>query len=273
MCKPAAACICTSLFNRLATGCTPVAGLAAAVAPVLAPASEAPPVQPLGLGAAPAGARRHDLPRARGVAGLGTPSKKPIRKKRERERKEQPRRSAGPRGGSAPRRAPRRAQSSSLDSSSSPPSSSSSSSSSSPAASLSSSSFFRFSSSALSNISFSLSLVASHVALRSASASAGSSLMSTLSKMVPAFTCQISKPATPKDLYLPMDSSSVNSGLSIIGCSHGPLYAGFSMRFGFQGPLYSGLGIIGGSHSPSSSSSQSSGFLASGSAISLGMSS
>jgi hypothetical protein len=37
--------------------------------------------------------------------------------------------------------------------------------------------------------------------------------------------------------------------------------------------LYSGLGIMGGSHSPSSSSSQSSGFFASGSGIVAGMSS
>jgi len=40
-----------------------------------------------------------------------------------------------------------------------------------------------------------------------------------------------------------------------------------------QGPLYSGLGISGASHSPSSSSSQSSGLLASGSLMFRGMSS
>eukprot|EP00878_Enallax_costatus_P037504 GHUV01042367.1.p2 GENE.GHUV01042367.1~~GHUV01042367.1.p2 ORF type:complete len:130 (+),score=7.20 GHUV01042367.1:1495-1884(+) len=42
---------------------------------------------------------------------------------------------------------------------------------------------------------------------------------------------------------------------------------------GFHSPLYSGLGMVGGSHSPSSSSDQSSGFLASGSTMVAGMSS
>ena len=41
-----------------------------------------------------------------------------------------------------------------------------------------------------------------------------------------------------------------------------PLYAGLEMRFTVHSPLYSGLSIMGASHSPSSSSSQSSGFLA-----------
>merc|ERR1711992_352606 len=46
-----------------------------------------------------------------------------------------------------------------------------------------------------------------------------------------------------------------------------PLYAGFEMRLTYQSPLYAGLSFIGASHSPSSSSSQSSGFVASGSMI------
>ena len=46
-----------------------------------------------------------------------------------------------------------------------------------------------------------------------------------------------------------------------------PLYAGLEMRFTVHSPLYSGLSIMGASHSPSSSSSQSSGFLAFSSTI------
>merc|ERR1719504_48104 len=46
-----------------------------------------------------------------------------------------------------------------------------------------------------------------------------------------------------------------------------PLYSGFEIRFTDQSPLNSGLSIIGGSHSPSSSSSQSSGFFASASTM------
>jgi len=42
---------------------------------------------------------------------------------------------------------------------------------------------------------------------------------------------------------------------------------GFFIRFGFHSPLYFGLSINGASHAPSSSSSQSSGFVASGSTI------
>ena len=45
------------------------------------------------------------------------------------------------------------------------------------------------------------------------------------------------------------------------------------MTLACHGPLYSGLAIWGGTHSPSSSSSQASGLLASGSAIVAGMSS
>lgn len=41
------------------------------------------------------------------------------------------------------------------------------------------------------------------------------------------------------------------------------------MRLAVHGPFHSGLGMSGGSHSPSSSLSQSSGFFASGSAISF----
>merc|ERR1712006_52517 len=44
-------------------------------------------------------------------------------------------------------------------------------------------------------------------------------------------------------------------------------YSGLSIFLAFQSPLYSGLSFIGASHSPSSSSSQSSGFFASLSTI------
>ena len=93
------------------------------------------------------------------------------------------------------------------------------------------------------------------------------------SKIVPDFTCHTSKARTPKSGYWAMVASSLYSGLSISGCTHSPLYAGFSMRFTLHSPLYSGLGTLGGSHSPSSASSQSSGTVASGSAISFGISS
>jgi len=45
------------------------------------------------------------------------------------------------------------------------------------------------------------------------------------------------------------------------------LNAGFFIRFGFHFPANFGLSIVGGSHVPSSSSSQSSGLVASGSTI------
>merc|ERR1719291_608698 len=95
---------------------------------------------------------------------------------------------------------------------------------------------------------FSISLKAFHLAAK-ASASALSSQMMTLSKIVPPFTCHRSKPMNPKSAYLYTESSSSYSGLSIF--------------FASQRPLYAGLSFMGGSHSPSSSSSQSSGFLAS----------
>merc|ERR1712217_487801 len=87
--------------------------------------------------------------------------------------------------------------------------------------------------------------------------------MMTLSKMVPPLTCHKSKPRKPKSPYLYTMSSSSYSGLAIFFASQKPLYAGFEMRLTYQSPLYTGLSFIGASHSPSSSSSQSSGFFAS----------
>merc|ERR1719277_567079 len=85
--------------------------------------------------------------------------------------------------------------------------------------------------------------------------------------MVPPLTCHRSKPMKPKSAYWYSVSSSWYSGLAIFFASQTPLYAGFEMRFTCQSPLYAGLSFIGASHSPSSSSSQSSGFLASSSTI------
>merc|ERR1712039_1018790 len=99
--------------------------------------------------------------------------------------------------------------------------------------------------------------------LTKASASAASSVMITLSKMVPPFTCQRSKPMKPKSSYLYRALSSSYSGLSIFLASQTPLYSGFEIRFTYHSPLYAGLSLVGASHSPSSSSSQSSGFFAS----------
>merc|ERR1719334_1102066 len=62
--------------------------------------------------------------------------------------------------------------------------------------------------------------------------------------MVPDFTCHKSNPMAPMSLY----------------------------RYRLESASYSGLSIMGGSHSPSISSSQSSGFLASGSAMCSGLS-
>uniref|UniRef100_A0A1I8H9T4 C2H2-type domain-containing protein n=1 Tax=Macrostomum lignano TaxID=282301 RepID=A0A1I8H9T4_9PLAT len=97
----------------------------------------------------------------------------------------------------------------------------------------SSSAFFLSSSSCFSFIFFSPSTVFLKVSSAKALASAGSSPTKTLSKMEPDFTCHRSKP---------------------------------------MAPMSSGLSIIGGSHSPSISSSQSSGFLALGSGMVLGLS-
>merc|ERR1712083_836039 len=109
---------------------------------------------------------------------------------------------------------------------------------------------------------FSTSLSAFHFAAR-ASASALSSQTMILSKIVPPFTCQRSKPMNPKSANLSTASSSSYSGLSIFFASQNPLYAGLAILFTYHSPLKAGLSFMGGSHSPSSSSSQSSGFLAS----------
>merc|ERR1719221_1853179 len=113
---------------------------------------------------------------------------------------------------------------------------------------------------------FSNSLRAFHFAAK-ASASALSSQTITLSKIVPPFTCQRSKPMKPKSAYLYTALSSSYSGLSIFLASQKPLYAGFEILFATHSPLKAGLSFMGASHSPFSSSSQSSGFLASGSTI------
>merc|ERR1712139_336975 len=143
-------------------------------------------------------------------------------------------------------------------------SSSSSSSSSASSSFFFSSSFFAPSSFVFSAFSCSLSVF--HLAAK-ASASALSSQTMTLSKIVPAFTCHRSKPMKPKSLNLYTVSSSSYSGLSIFFASQKPLYAGFETRLTDHSPLNSGLSFMGGSHSPSSSSSQSSGFLASASTM------
>merc|ERR1719433_714459 len=91
--------------------------------------------------------------------------------------------------------------------------------------------------------------------------------MMMLSKIVPPLTCHKSKPTKPKSVYLYNESSSSYSGLAIFFASQMPLYAGFEIRLPYQSPLYSGLSFIGASHTPSSSSSQSSGFFASLSTI------
>merc|ERR1712078_685186 len=91
--------------------------------------------------------------------------------------------------------------------------------------------------------------------------------MMALSKMVPPFTCHRSNPIKPKSSYLYTLSSSSYSGLAIFFASQKPLYAGFEIRLPYQSPLYASLSFIGASHSPSSSSSQSSGFFASLSTI------
>merc|ERR1712185_151974 len=93
--------------------------------------------------------------------------------------------------------------------------------------------------------------------------------MMTLSKMVSALTCQRSNPMNPKSAYLYTASSSTYSGLSIFLASQTPLYSGLEILLAFQSPLYSGLSFIGASHSPSSLSSQSSGFFASASTMRL----
>merc|ERR1719388_780537 len=95
------------------------------------------------------------------------------------------------------------------------------------------------------------------------SASATSSVIMTLSKIVPPFTCHRSKPMKPKSSYLYRRSSSEYSGLAIFFASQKPLYAGFEILLTYHSPLYSGLSFMGASQSPSSSSSQSSGFFAS----------
>merc|ERR1719247_595933 len=143
-------------------------------------------------------------------------------------------------------------------------SSSSSSSSSASSSFFFSSSFFAPSSLVFS--AFSCSLSAFHFAANE-SASALSSHTMTLSKIVPPFTCHRSKPMKPKSAYLYTVLSSSYSGLSIFFASQEPLYAGFEMRLTDHSPLNAGLSFIGGSHSPSSSSSQSSGFLASASTM------
>merc|ERR1719482_876229 len=102
---------------------------------------------------------------------------------------------------------------------------------------------------------FSTSLRAFHF-LANVSASATSSVIMTLSKIVPPFTCHRSKPIKPKSAYLYTESSSSYSGLEIFFASQKPLYAGFEILLPVQSPLYSGLSFMGASHSPSSSSSQ-----------------
>merc|ERR1712037_229111 len=99
------------------------------------------------------------------------------------------------------------------------------------------------------------------------SASALSSVMITLSKIVPPFTCHKSKPIKPKSSYLYTALSSSYSGFAIFLASQMPLYAGFVILLTDQSPLYAGLSFMGASHSPSSSSSQSSGFFASSSTM------
>merc|ERR1719247_3853185 len=133
-----------------------------------------------------------------------------------------------------------------------------------------SSSFFLsssfFASSAFFFSAFSVSLSVFHFAANT-SASAISSQTITLSKIVPPLTCHRSNPMKPKSAYLYTALSSSYSGLSIFLASQKPLYAGFDILLTDQSPWYSGLSFIGASHSPSSSSSQSSGFLSSGSSI------
>merc|ERR1719245_1633463 len=124
----------------------------------------------------------------------------------------------------------------------------------------SSSAFFLSSSSWASFIFFSASLVTAHRSSPAFLASAGSSVIMMLSKMVPDLTCHKSKPILQFSSYLPRVLASSSS------------YSGLSICLGFHSPLYSGLSIIGGSHSPSISSSQSSGLVASGSAICSGFS-
>merc|ERR1719265_2264830 len=134
-------------------------------------------------------------------------------------------------------------------------------SSSSSSSSSSASSFFLASSSLAlaSSSSFFLALSTSDRAfhfLANSSASARSSVMMTLSKIAPPFTCQRSKPMKPKSAYSETPSSSLYSGLSISLAVQTPLYAGLEIRLTNHSPLKSGLSFIGGSHSPSSSSSQ-----------------
>merc|ERR1719263_2215064 len=96
-----------------------------------------------------------------------------------------------------------------------------------------------------------------------------------LSKNEPALTCHKSNPMYFK-LCINANGSDFGTefGFLIIGASHGPPeYFGFSIIGCVHGPLYSGFGTIGGSQSPSMSSSQSSGFGCSGSAMFSGMSS
>merc|ERR1712032_1005213 len=143
-------------------------------------------------------------------------------------------------------------------------SSSSSSSSSSFSSFLSSAAFLLSSSSFF--LAFSTSLNAFHF-FANVSASALSSVTIMLSKMVPAFTCHKSKPRKPKSAYSETLSSSTYSGFAIFFASQIPLYAGLEIRLPYQSPLYASLSFIGASHSPSSSSSQSSGFFASVSTI------
>mmetsp|Transcript_13083 Transcript_13083/g.54946 ORF Transcript_13083/g.54946 Transcript_13083/m.54946 type:complete len:205 (-) Transcript_13083:520-1134(-) len=126
---------------------------------------------------------------------------------------------------------------------------------------------------AASNIAFSASRDAPQVFSAKVFAYSTSSVTSTLSKMEPDFTCHSSNPTYRRSFCRYSMSSATYSGLGIMGADHAPLYAGFSIVFWRHAPLNSGLGTVGASHSPSSSSSQSSGFVASGSVMVSGMSS
>merc|ERR1712187_420091 len=133
-------------------------------------------------------------------------------------------------------------------------------------AAASSSSFFCIAASAL--------LLTAKVSSAKALASSMLSVRMISSKRVPDLTCHSSNPMAVQGLQRWYTvSSSLKAGFAILGCSHSPLYAGLSISFCFHSPLYSGLLICGGSQSPSSSTSQSSGCSASGSAMVSGMSS
>merc|ERR1719367_1142602 len=89
----------------------------------------------------------------------------------------------------------------------------------------SASAFFLSSSSCSSFIFFSASFVTAQKSSPCFLATAGSSVMMMLSKIVPDFTCHKSNPIlqTSSNLAIVLASSSLYSGLAISGCTQGPL--------------------------------------------------